>query len=396
MPAAHAAIGPSSAARWMTCTRSIQHSREHGVFKTNDAAEEGSLAHEVFEMNVIGALRAARFPVRRRTPDPDALLSRSDIIDKYDFDAIEQDVVTVVDRCLEHVRRDKQSQAWVEEKVTLGSLTDKVWGTADMVVWQPSLDELTIIDLKYGRVPVSPEYNLQLSIYALGAMASLLQMRRWPAVLRLVIAQPRTGDAWNEWVVDMEWLRETFLAEFKAALAVINTDKAEFKPSDTACKYCPGIATCPALLEEARKVSRGYFANLDDIAVLAEALAMMEPLEAFRKAVAEQATEMLASGTDIPGWKLVPGRTQRRWTDEESVINLLQEAGLEPNQYLKSALVGIPAVEKLAKTCDSVDMKSVAQYITRPDGKPTLAKATDKREAIKPTFSPIDDNDTNV
>jgi len=390
MPAAHAAIGPSSASRWMACTRSIQQSREHGVYRETDAAEEGSLAHEVFELNLVGALRAAGISVRRRQMEHDALLSRPEILDKYDFDRIESDVAGVVDRVMDLVRQDKDSRVWVEEKVTLGALTDAVWGTADCVIWQPNLGKLTILDLKYGRVWVDEERNSQMTIYAIGAMASLLGLRRWPKTIVTIIAQPRTDDPWREWEVDQQWLKDQFIPDLKEALRVINTPEAQYAPSDEACKYCPASATCPALLAEAHRVARGEFDNLDDIDTLIEGLRLLEPLEAFRKAVIDQATYLLTAGTPIPGWKLVVGRSQRRWTDEQAVRSALIGAGFDEAEITKQSLLGIPAIEKLIKSNKTVDNTVIQNYIVKPDGKPTLAKASDKRETAKADFNNLE------
>jgi hypothetical protein len=380
---AHAELGPSASKRWMNCTASVQHCREHGVVRPQlDVAEEGSLAHEIFEANIIGALAAHGIKTRKRQHNPDSLLLNPAMAEKYDIDRIEQDILGVVDDCMELVRLDKHSQVWVEEKVTLGSLTDKVWGTADLVVWQPTLDVLHIIDLKYGRVWVDELENSQLAIYAIGALASLLNMRRIPTTVNLCIAQPRVSEPWRMWATPKGWLKDTFIPQLRRALSIIGTDKAEFSPSDDACRYCAGASTCPALLAEAQRVAAGAFSDLEDIDTLAEALSLLEPLEAFRRQVAEHATALLAAGHPIKGWKLVRGRSVRRWTDEKAVLAALTSAGVSEDILTRKSLLGIPAVEKLVKKLD-LGYEVIQPFIEKPEGRPTLAPAADKRPAVE-------------
>jgi len=380
---AHAEMGPSASKRWMNCTASVKHCREHGVVRPQlDVAEEGSLAHEIFEANIIGALAAQGIRTRKRQHNPDSLLLNPAMAEKYDIDRIEQDVLGAVDDCMELARLDKQSQAWVEEKVTLGALTDKVWGTADLVIWQPTLDVLHIIDLKYGRVWVDEFENTQLAIYAVGALASLLGMRRIPATVNLCIAQPRVSEPWRMWATPPGWLKEVFIPQLRQALSIIDTDQAAFAPSDDACRYCAGASTCPALLAEAQRVAAGAFADLEDTDTLAEALRLLEPLEAFRRQVVEHATALLAAGHPVNGWKLVRGRSVRRWTDEKAVLAALTSAGVSEDALISKSLRGIPAVEKLVKKLD-LGYEVIQPFIEKPEGRPTLAPAADKRPAIE-------------
>jgi hypothetical protein len=388
---AHAEMGPSSADRWMICTASVSHNRAHGVNRTTDAAEEGSLAHEVFEADMLAALKAIGLSVRRHAPSETSLLQDSAVRGKYDLDTISEDVTSVVERAMDAVRESLPgARVWVEEKVRLGAITEAVWGTADCVIWQPELDRLTVVDLKYGRWPVDPKGNRQLTIYALGALASLLRLRRVPSDIRLVIAQPRTGNIWNEWKMPAGYLMDDFVPALRRALASIDSGDVEWAPGDKACRFCPGAAMCPALLAKAREVEQGLFADLDRVDVLAEALQLTGVLSDWVNKVQEAATEKLLAGESIPGWKLVEGRSTRKWTDDEAVKSALREAGLRLSDITETKLCGIPAIEKLIKRNKKLDHSIIDPYIVRSQGRSTLAPETDKRPAIARIFKNLE------
>lgn len=388
---AHATLGPSSADRWMTCTASVEHCRQHGVVRNSDQAQEGSLAHEVFELDMLAALRALGLSVRAHQPSETSLLQDSTVCSKYDLDTISEDVTSVVERAMDAVRESLPGvRVWIEERVRLGALTDEVWGTADCVIWQPDLDRLTVVDLKYGRWGVDPRYNRQLIIYALGALASLLQMRRVPSDVRLVISQPRTGNLWNEWHVPEGYLLDEFVPAMRRALAEIESGEVKWAPGDKACRFCPGAVKCPALLEKAREVEQGMFSDIESIEVLAGALDLVGVLTDWAAKVQTAAVEKILAGEQIPGWKLVEGRSTRKWVDDESVKATLRKAGLRLSDITEQKLLGIPAIEKLIKRNKRLDHSIIDPYITRSQGKAVLAPESDKRPAISRVFENLE------
>ena len=89
-------------------------------------------------------------------------------------------------------------------------------------------------------------------------------------------------------------------------------------------------------------------------------------------------TQML-NGEEIPGYKVVEGRGSREWSDEDSVIARLQLEGYGMADITKTELLSPYQMEK------AIGKKKVAEFlseriVTKP-GNPTIAPATDKREA---------------
>jgi hypothetical protein len=99
-----------------------------------------------------------------------------------------------------------------------------------------------------------------------------------------------------------------------------------------------------------------------------------DALSKWCDAVHAYARSLVEKGEKVPGWKLVRGRSNRKWTDEKSTEKFLVSA-LGEKAYAKK-LIGIPAAEKL------VDKELLAGLITKPDGALTLAEESDPREEV--------------
>jgi hypothetical protein len=92
-------------------------------------------------------------------------------------------------------------------------------------------------------------------------------------------------------------------------------------------------------------------------------------------------------GVEIPGFKLVEGRSNRQITDEESLAQILLQHISDPQKiYKPRALETITALEKLFGKKRFAELAK--DYVIKPPGKPTLVPISDKRPALN---SPEDD-----
>ncbi|MEG0165915.1 DUF2800 domain-containing protein, partial [Anaerorhabdus sp.] len=80
------------------------------------------------------------------------------------------------------------------------------------------------------------------------------------------------------------------------------------------------------------------------------------------------------------GWKVVEGRANRAYTNEDEVATALIKAGYEEPLLYDRKLLGITAMEKVVGEKKFGDL--LKDLIIKPQGKPTLAKEDDKRPAI--------------
>ena len=95
------------------------------------------------------------------------------------------------------------------------------------------------------------------------------------------------------------------------------------------------------------------------------------------------------SGIQIPGFKLVQGKTNRKVDNEEGLVRVLTAQGIpEKELYKEPTLKGLGELEKLVgkKTFETLS----APFVVKPMGKPTLVPETDKRAPINMSQMAID------
>jgi hypothetical protein len=121
--------------------------------------------------------------------------------------------------------------------------------TLDLVLY--TQDELHVVDLKWGKIPVPVTDNIQTIFYGL----STLHLAPKAKGMTIHILQPRADN------MDHQYLTATELAVFRddllAAQRKVNAKDLTFGPSDH-CKFCPayphsrspkGTPLCPATMQ---------------------------------------------------------------------------------------------------------------------------------------------------
>ena len=93
--------------------------------------------------------------------------------------------------------------------------------------------------------------------------------------------------------------------------------------------------------------------------------------------VKEYALSEALKGRTWEGWKLVEGRSNRKFTDEKIVADVVETAGYDP--YEKK-VVGI--TEMTRRLGRDKFNELLEAFITKPPGKPTLVHTIDKRPAM--------------
>ena len=84
------------------------------------------------------------------------------------------------------------------------------------------------------------------------------------------------------------------------------------------------------------------------------------------------------SGKQWRGFKLVEGRSVRKYTDEVAVAKAANAAGY--HDIYKKSLISITEMERLMGKQEFSEV--LGGYVVKPQGKPTLVPDTDKRSAI--------------
>lgn len=373
MPDVHAVLSASSSHRWLECPPSAKLNAEIAD-KASEYAQQGSLAHELAEYKIKSFLGG-------NVKDPTDSLTYFDQEMADCTDSYAEYVAEQVAKAKEHC---KDPIVLVEQRLDFSKWVPQSFGTGDTVIVAD--DVLTIIDLKYGvGILVEAEKNPQMMCYALGALQlfdGIYDINK----VSMTIFQPRREHISTYEITKEELLKwaDTVLAP-TAQLAA--SGDGEFK-AGAHCQFCKVKATCRKRAEYNLELARYDFempATLEDkeIEVI---LSKVDELIAWGSDIKEYALQSALNGKQWSNWKLVEGRSNRRYTDETVVADAVKAAGYDPYEH---KVLGITAMTKLlGKTKFE---KLLSGYLEKPQGKPTLVPMSDKRPAINKAAEAADD-----
>lgn len=369
---AHARFSPSAANRLIHCPPSLVLGE---AFEDEESpyAAEGSAGHALAEHLIKKYLK-------QRTTRP--------VSDYYSDDLLEavDDYVSFVIGEIEEARQEYTSPLCsVEQRVDISDYVPDCFGTADMVIVTDRM--VHIIDLKLGKgVPVYAEDNPQLKIYGLGVL-ELAEMLFNIENVRLTIYQPRLSNSstWDISPSDLKaWGEETLRHAGKLAL------KGEGDLSAGSwCRFCKARLTCRKRAEENLKLAQMEFkapALLTDDEI-AEVLRTADELAKWASDVYAYAQDQAIIHHKVwKGFKLVMGKSNRKYTSEEEVAAAASAAGY--TDIYKKSLIGITEMERLMGKKEFVRILGALVY--KPEGKVTLVPESDKREAIQSSTAEAD------
>ena len=371
----HALLSASGASRWMNCTPSARLEEKFDESNTSSFAAEGTLAHEFGDVN----LRFKNGEIDEKTLNAELKKLRKD---KNYTSEMEGEVEKYVDAVWENlmVARSKTKDAvlLIEERVDFSHIVEKGFGTGDACIVADRV--LDIGDLKYGKgVKVHAKQNPQLMLYGLGALRNF-DMVYDIDVVRLTIYQPRL-DHIDSWEISAEDLIRWGEKEVKPKAAKAYQGKGLQKAGDH-CKWCKVKAMCATLAAQNIKLARHEFKDphLLTETQLIDVYKQQPMLVDWVNAVAKYLLDEAIKGKNWPGMKLVEGRSNRKWTDEAKVVEVLGNELYDKEEYTSSKLNGITAVEKLIGKSDFPTL--LGSLVVKPKGKPTLVPMSDKRPAL--------------
>lgn len=373
--AEHAILSASSSHRWLICPPCVR--LEQGFpNETSEYAEEGTLAHELGEITLKHNLKEM---TTRAYNSRIKKIQESELFTADMPDYVETYVDTCLEKFSEAKAKTKDAIFKVEQKLDFSEWVPKGFGTGDFVVIADGTME--ICDLKYGKgVPVSAKENPQMRLYALGAIAEFSFLYDIKNV-KMTIIQPRLDSISTDEITVkdlLEWAEKVL----KPTAELAFKGEGEFKAGEH-CGFCRAKSVCKARADKNLELAKYEFQepttlDNDDIAYI---LGKADELMKWAKDIQNFALEQALKGEEFTGFKVVEGRSNRKYTDIEKVAKvLLTNEYTEDKIYKPKELQGLTNMEKLVGKKKLNQL--IGDLIEKPQGKPVLVPETDKREVF--------------
>ncbi len=383
----HSLFSASGASKWMNCPASLMLEKPFPNTSSPEA-EEGTAAHELAAECLRTGMDAIEFVDR-----------------VFNDHTVDEEMAADVQKFVDDIRALAEGHTlMIEQRVYygkyIGQPDEKAFGTADVIIIMNCETEVQIRDLKFGKgVAVKSEGNEQMPHYALGVLDILDMLGIADKIqrVRVGIHQPRTNND-SEFVYTIEELL-AFAEKSKAAAAEALGPNPRIVPGDKQCRWCRAKGKCKAYANFTLGDVIDGFDNLDagippvgdfenkiqlmTNAQLGEAMSRVDMVEKWCTAIRAQVEIELLAGKEVPGYKIVPGRKgQRKWIDTDSVVDVMKSMRLKLEEMYTMKLISPAQAEKLLKK-EPRRWARLAKMFDQPDGPPSVAPASDRRDALR-------------
>lgn len=373
MPDFHAVLSASSSTMWIACPPSAQLNAAADD-KPSEYAKQGTVAHLWAETKVKRILGQ-----NLKNPTDGAEYYDAEMAECTDSYAqyVSEQIEKAKQRCSDPI-------VLVEQRVDFSKWVPGGFGTADAIIVSDNV--LSIIDLKYGAgIPVDAENNSQMMCYALGALELFDGIYDIGKIL-MTIFQPRRENI-SVYEISKAELLEWADTKLAPAANLASKGEGEFRAGEH-CRFCKVKATCRKRAEYNLELAQ-YDFKMPDVLEDAEIemiLSKIDDLVSWASDIKEYALMQAVNGKQWNDWKVVEGRSNRKYTDEVLVADTVKNAGFDPYEH---KILGITAMTKLLGKNKFEDL--LGGFIEKPKGKPTLVPMSDKRPALSKAADAADD-----
>lgn len=396
-PTEHAVLSASSAHRWLACSAAPRF-EEQFPEETSVYAAEGTLAHAVCELKA----RKQFTPMSTRKFNSE--MKKLQAQENWD-----DQMLKTADFYVDFLTRKAMTYAQkpyvaLEAKVDLSAWIPEGFGTCDCAMIGG--DTLHIVDYKHGKgVIVSAEGNPQMRLYALGALAKYRPIYGDTIkYISVAIVQPRvTEDVSEELLTVAELLDwgESIKPIAQKAFAGLG----DFAPGEH-CRFCRGRAQCRARADahsaladfagcvpagsvkpgELVPQEAGHIGPLTGEVIhpllsdaeVADLLTRGAHLIQWYEDLQAYALGAILAGKDIPGYKVIAGRSNRAFADTDAALETLKAAGYDEAILYDRKPKTLTQLEEMLGKQLFADL--LGAQVTKPQGKPKLVTLDSKGE----------------
>ena len=275
---------------------------------------------------------------------------------------------------LDEIDPDKEMEYAVEQVVGFGNLLPGVFGSADLVGRLG--DRAVLLDWKFGDgVAVEAVENPQGLFYCAAALHTAATKWAFAGAkeVEIIIVQPPLV---KRWVTTIERVKQ-FEADLILAVRAAEQPDAPLKAGDH-CRWCRAKAVCPEVTGAVARANRTALRTIN-VDQMADLLDQARTLETWIDDLRGLAQRMIEDGVEVPGWKVVPKRATRKWTDDKQALTALAEAGLTVEQMTDTSIKSPAQMEKVLKKHNIPMPDDLVVAVSTGN---TLAPADDPRPAV--------------
>ena len=361
MASQHALLSPSSAHIWLNCPPAARLAAQY-----EDAgstfAQQGTDAHELCQHKLEKALGIPNEDPREHLAYYDAEMERCS--DDY--------ASFVMETVAEIKKTCPDPTVMIEQRLDFSRYVKEGFGRGDCIIIADGT--IHVIDFKYGvGVLVSAEDNPQMMLYALGALELLDSLYDFDRI-SMTIFQPRRDNV-STWEIGKDDLLRWAKMTLKPTAQLAYDGKGEFHAGDH-CLFCKAKANCRKRAEYNLELARYDFQKPEQLeeTEIAAILDRVDQLVAWAEDIKEYALAEALRGVKYDGYKVVEGRSVRKYTDEAAVAEAVAAEGKDPYEKKlrgitdMTALLGKKEFERI-----------LGSLIYKPSGKPVLVRDSDRR-----------------
>ncbi len=371
----HAKLSASSSKKWLNCPLSITL---EGYFENEESvyAKEGTIAHALGELKLnvdLGRISRSDYVFKKEDLLKDFSEEDEKEIENYTEDYIE----FVMERYNKALATCEEAEILIEERLDYSKYAREGFGTGDVVICD--FENIEIIDLKYGKgVKVDAFENSQLMLYGLGALEIYGDLFGIKTV-KMTVFQPRLDNISTYEISTedlLEWGKEVVFDKAEQAFEGIGECNYGSHCDEG---FCKAKHLCKTYTEHHTQITKyeSKHPSLMTDDELVDAYEIALSYDKWVKSLKVYILQELLKGKKLPGLKLVEGRSNRTFTNENKVIKYLEERNFDRNIYITEKLASVAELEKILGKTKFEEI--LGEFILKPQGAPTVAKIEDKR-----------------